>query len=346
MDFSIFYQLRTKKIWWVDVVFYFVISLLISAIFCYLIFILKIYLQEKEIKNLDAATETVGTDIQKDHEKTVFNYQKKINDYALLIADHEFASNVFGFLEKDTLPNVWFSSFSLPTKQNQVDLSGEAENMDALSRQTAAFEKNEFVKKVNLLSSSVGDLGKVNFSLSLLLDSKIFNYIQPAPAENSPNAENNNVPVNSAGENKNTEKLITSFDLPLTPEVIGVINQANRTIALNVPPGTDITALSPSINVSISATVSPASNAPQNFTNPVVYTVTAADGSAQNYTVTVIAAKPVNAGSTKSSAGTIIIAILIIAVVIVAVLGVFFFFKKRSGKKVGLVNNTNTQNGN
>ncbi|KKQ21721.1 MAG: hypothetical protein A3G45_01955 [Candidatus Staskawiczbacteria bacterium RIFCSPLOWO2_12_FULL_37_15] len=345
MDFSIFYQLRTKKIWWVDVVFYFVISLLISAIFCYLIFISKIYLQEKEIKKLDAAIETVGTDVQKDHEKTVFNYQKKINDYALLIDNHEFASNVFGFLEKDTLPNVWFSRFSLPTKQNKVDLTGEAESMDALSRQTAAFEKNEFVKKVNLLGSSVGDSGKVNFSLSLLLDSKIFNYIQPPPAENLAITENNNVSVNPAGENRNAEKLITSFDLPLTPEVIGVINQTNHTITLNVPQGTNVINLSPSISSSIAATVSPASNVSQNFTNQVVYTVTAEDGSAQNYTVTVIAGAPVNAGSTKSKTNTVVV-ILIIAVAIVAILGTFFFFKKRSAKKSGLINNINAQNGN
>ncbi len=331
MDFSIFYQLRTKKIWWVDVVFYFVISLLISTVFCYLIFTLKIYLQKKEVKNLDAAIETVGTDIQKDHEKIVFNYQKKINDYGFLVTDHKFISNVFSFLEKDTLPNVWFSKFSATAKQNQINLSGEADNMDALSRQVAAFEKNEFVKKVSLLGSNIGDLGKVNFNLSLLLDQKIFNYIPPPPSEVSMVPENNNAVPEA--EIKNNEKLIVSFDLPLNPEVIGAIDQANYTVVLNAPVGTNVTNLEPSINVSPKSAVSPASNVPQNFTGPVVYTVTAEDGSTQNYTVTVFGAAPANAELAKSKTSPVMIVVAIIVIVIVAGLGLFFFLKKRSKNK-------------
>jgi len=339
MDFSIFYQLRTKKIWWVDVVFYFVISLLISTIFCYLIFIFKIYLQGKEIKNLDAAIQTVGTDAQKSQEKTVFDYQKKINDYAMLMADHEFVSNIFGFLEKDTLPNVWFSKFGMRAKQNQIDLSGEAENLDALSRQTAAFEKNEFVKKVNLLSSTIGGLGKVNFNLSLVLDQKIFNYVPPPPPENLPEEGNEAL----VPEGANSEKLITSFDFSLeSGEIVGAIDQTNYTIALNVPSGADVANLSPSINASPNAVVLPASNEPQNFTGPVIYTVTAEDGSAQNYIVTVNVAAPADTGPQPSKTGAFIITIVAIGVIVAAGLGIFFFLKKRSKKQTTKV----IQNGN
>ncbi len=334
MDFSIFYQLRTKKIWWVDVVFYFVISLLVSTVLCYLIFILKIYLQQQELKNLDQAILTVGTDAQKDQEKTVFSYQKKINDYARLLDKHKFASNVFGFLEKNTLPNVWFSRFSLPTLQNQLDLAGEAESLDGLSRQTAAFEKNEFVKKVNLLGSNIGEQGKVNFNLSLVLNPKIYNYIPPPVAE-TPIIPQENVTENPAvnGETQSAEKSILSFDLPLNPEVVGAIDQANHTIFLTVPSGADITNLSTSINASPKAVVSPASNEPQNFTNPVVYTVTAEDGSVQNYTVTASFAAPANAKTQSSKTQAVIIAIVLLGVIVAAGLAIFLFFKKRSKKQ-------------
>jgi len=330
MDFGIFYQLRTKKIWWVDVVFYFVISLLISTVFCYLIFISKIYLQQKELENLDQAILTVGTDAQKDQEKTVFGYQKKINDYALLINKYEFASNIFGFLEKETLPNVWFSKFSQPTLQNQIDLAGEAENLDALSRQTSAFEKSEFVKKVSLLNSSIGELGKVSFNLSLALDPKIYNYIPP-PVSETPAVQEENVII--SGEIKSAEKSILSFDLPLSPEVVGSIDQTNHTISLSVPSGADLTNLSTSINVSPKAVITPQSNEPQNFTNPVIYTVTAEDGSLQNYTVTAVIASPANAETQPSKKQAIIIVIGALGVIVSAGLGIFFFFKKRSKKQ-------------
>jgi surface protein len=59
------------------------------------------------------------------------------------------------------------------------------------------------------------------------------------------------------------------------------INSTASTISLEVPFGTDLTALAPTVVVSAGATVSPATGAAQNFTSSVVYTVTA-----ENPTVT------------------------------------------------------------
>ena len=73
----------------------------------------------------------------------------------------------------------------------------------------------------------------------------------------------------------------------------GLIDQTARTIALTIPFGTNVTALSPTITLSRFATVSPASGSSRNFASPVPYTVTAQDGSAQTYLVTVYqAAQP------------------------------------------------------
>lgn len=174
MDFSIIYQLRTKKFWWVDVIFYFVLSLLIATIFCYLVFVIKIAMQNKEIKDEVSALETVGTDQQKEYEGEVLLYQKKIADFIVLFRNHEFASNVFGFIEQQTRPNVWFKRFDLDQKAAAVRLSGEADDMEAFSRQVAAFEKNEYVKKLNVLNSDVGESARVDFNLDVILNPKIF----------------------------------------------------------------------------------------------------------------------------------------------------------------------------
>jgi hypothetical protein len=55
-----------------------------------------------------------------------------------------------------------------------------------------------------------------------------------------------------------------------------------------VPIGTDLSTLAPTVTISADATVSPLSGAAGDFTNPVIYTVTAQDSSTQDYTVTVI----------------------------------------------------------
>ncbi|MDE0471959.1 MAG: family 10 glycosylhydrolase, partial [Ekhidna sp.] len=65
----------------------------------------------------------------------------------------------------------------------------------------------------------------------------------------------------------------------------GVIDAEQNLITVTVPNGTDRKALEPTITVSEGASVEPASNAPQNFTNAVVYTVTAQNELKNSYTV-------------------------------------------------------------
>ena len=99
-----------------------------------------------------------------------------------------------------------------------------------------------------------------------------------------------------------TTKAITAFNFNgLTPNVIGTVNEGAKTIALTVPYGTNVTSLVPIITHT-GASLSPNTGVPQNFTSPVTYTVTAADSSTQQYTVTVsVAANPINAAKSLTA---------------------------------------------
>ncbi len=74
---------------------------------------------------------------------------------------------------------------------------------------------------------------------------------------------------------------ITSF---IINEQQGVIN--NNEIILKLDTGTDITALTPIIEHT-GLTIIPAIDSPQDFTNPVIYTVVSENGNTQEFTVTV-----------------------------------------------------------
>lgn len=70
-----------------------------------------------------------------------------------------------------------------------------------------------------------------------------------------------------------------------------VIDSGEGTISIEVETGTDVTALAPTITISDGATISPASGNPQDFTDPVTYTVTAEDmETTQDWIVTVTVA--------------------------------------------------------
>jgi len=67
-----------------------------------------------------------------------------------------------------------------------------------------------------------------------------------------------------------------------------IIDSATATVDITVINGTEVTALTPTITVSDGATIDPASEVEQDFTNPVIYTVTAQDGvTTKDWTVTV-----------------------------------------------------------
>ncbi|HOB81827.1 MAG TPA: S-layer homology domain-containing protein, partial [Peptococcaceae bacterium] len=94
-----------------------------------------------------------------------------------------------------------------------------------------------------------------------------------------------------------SSKSITSFGFA-TPAATGVIDEAAKTIAVTVPYGTDVTSLTPTL-VHTGASIVPASGTSQDFTNPVVYTVTAADATTAQYTVTVTIAPDTDASLTS-----------------------------------------------
>ena len=94
----------------------------------------------------------------------------------------------------------------------------------------------------------------------------------------------------------NPAKSITSYSIDNVNGVIG-----SNTINVNLPYGTNVTDLvatftTSGVSVKVGATTEVSGQTANNFTSPVTYTVTAADGSTKNYTVTVtLAANPAKA---------------------------------------------------
>ncbi|OYT17639.1 MAG: hypothetical protein B7C24_01655 [Bacteroidetes bacterium 4572_77] len=99
-------------------------------------------------------------------------------------------------------------------------------------------------------------------------------------------SEGDEVDLYSIRTSISTENNILSFAIP---EQIGetTIDMVNHTVNIEVPNGTDISALTPTIEVSYLATINPESGTSVDFTEAFTYTVTAENGNQQEWTVTV-----------------------------------------------------------
>jgi hypothetical protein len=105
-----------------------------------------------------------------------------------------------------------------------------------------------------------------------------------------------------------SSKAITAFSLA---GVVGTINETGKTITVTMPFGTNVTALvatftTTGASVKVGSTVQISGTTANNFTSPVTYTVTAADATTQDYTVTIaVAASPAKAITAFSLAGVV-----------------------------------------
>lgn len=119
-------------------------------------------------------------------------------------------------------------------------------------------------------------------------------------------------PILGAGDvASSSAKAITSYSLA---GVAGVVNETAKTIVLTLPNGSNVTALvatfsSTGAGVKVGAVTQVSGSTPNHFSSPVLYTVTAPDGSNASYTVAVAvassSAKALNSYSLAGVAGTI-----------------------------------------
>jgi len=194
----------------------------------------------------------------------------------------------------------------------------------------------------------------MNFNISMTLDSSIFGYLPDiSPNLIVPITDENGLPITTSGSSTDPltpgarvgtttpegdlapssgPKLINSFHL-LDPDVVGAIDQTAYTVTINVPSGTNVKKLKPIIVTSSGDTVKPETLVEQDFTSPVIYSVTGQDGTFQDYKVTVIVDAPVQLEEKSGNTGSLIlISILIVVAIIVIIIGVVIFLKKRPKK--------------
>ena len=89
----------------------------------------------------------------------------------------------------------------------------------------------------------------------------------------------------SSSESKLEGFVFYPSENPFDKAILGVIDEESQTVEVIVPPETDLTELLPNVFTSSGATYSPEGT--QDFTQPVIYTITAEDGSQTTYEVTV-----------------------------------------------------------
>ena len=150
-----------------NLLFYFAIFLLFFSVISY--FILSGFLKKTEEEAAALASALVQTE-ESSLEKEILTAKKKIEDFSSLIVRHLTPSEVFEIVEKNCHPKVWFSQFSLSSREKTLKVSGETDNFETLGQQIFILEEETALAKVTLESFSITSEGRINFELSLTLN--------------------------------------------------------------------------------------------------------------------------------------------------------------------------------
>lgn len=97
----------------------------------------------------------------------IFLLDERLRKIATLLNRHVFTSNLFQLLETDVHPQVRFLSFNLLASSRKMDLSGEAANYTALSRQIGILERNPQIEKVEFGGLSFAPNSALNFRMNI-----------------------------------------------------------------------------------------------------------------------------------------------------------------------------------
>ncbi len=146
--------------------------LLIFLASSYLFFYFMINKMDREIEAKEEAAASLTRNIQ-EKEGQIIPISQRISAFTNLIKNHESPHDLFLTLEKNTLPYIQFSEFSLD--ESRVSLSGVARNFAVLEQQVNIFKKEPIIKSIALTSISVPKEEQgINFSLQLEFKPELF----------------------------------------------------------------------------------------------------------------------------------------------------------------------------
>lgn len=123
------------------------------------------YKLDKQIKELD------------DEVNEVLRFRDRLETVDTLLSEHTYWTNLFSFLEENTLTNVYFSGFS-GDLSGQYSLSAHSDDFNAIDAQVKKFLAHEYVRNAQVTSGSIssGDGGSasISFTIKLSLNPDIF----------------------------------------------------------------------------------------------------------------------------------------------------------------------------
>ena len=120
--------------------------------------------REGEMVSTEAQIDKVKGDIAalRNENPDLYLYEQKLDAAPELLDGHIYTSKIFEFLEKNTLPDVWYTSY-ISTDDGQVTLEAVSKDLKVAGKQVAQLRDLEDLNIINVnnFQTDVDDLGQI-----------------------------------------------------------------------------------------------------------------------------------------------------------------------------------------
>lgn len=127
-------------------------------------------------KSVDKSIETLSSKISEAEQDNLTIFYSQLINLEKVVGGHNFASNVFDFLEKNTAVDVYYKNADFSIADRKMTLKGVGRGMDDVIMQLTAFEEAPEAEEV-FLGSVNFEAGGVTADFSVIFKSSFFDKI-------------------------------------------------------------------------------------------------------------------------------------------------------------------------
>ena len=129
---------------------------------------------DKRAENLDQKIENLAQQISQEDQQNFIAFYSQLVNLEKVLGRHGFTANTFGFLEENTLGNVYYKNAEFSSLENSLKLVGVAASNKALVDQLWLFDNEREVSRVNLNQMSAEESGGVDFNVTVFFKEDFF----------------------------------------------------------------------------------------------------------------------------------------------------------------------------
>lgn len=160
-------RIKIKVPIWTIVTAAVLLILLISLIATYLYLVFSLRKMSKELEERNITVVPLEKAIT-EKEEELQPIGQEIDDFNEFLAVHKKTLDIFTFLERISLPSVWFFDFNFKSNTGKVSVSGQVNSFATLEQQINVLKQEPALISSNITEILIDEEGIINFTISLI----------------------------------------------------------------------------------------------------------------------------------------------------------------------------------